>query len=661
MGIVKEIVELTHHTDHLSLDPSLVPADSRLASEFSPPVSTHLGRIYKTLKEPAKFDFLRDVQHESQDVDATRQGPADPLASLDTFAAYMSSTASSAARPAKRQELSSPIADYFISSSHNTYLTGNQLYSDAAASAYANVLLTGCRCVEIDIWDGGSSDDDGEDDTSSSSSDDSSPDEKKVARRKKQDNPKKEKPSRMKSVSSRLGGLLGHKSPHHAESAPKETGVAAGTAMPVPPRPEPKVLHGHTLTKEVTFRDVCHVIRDNAFVTSDLPVIVSLEVHASLEQQAMMVEIMEETWKGMLVEVTPEIAATNSLPPPEALKRKILIKVKYVAPTSQGEADDMEDDRTDELEPSSHQQPSQGVSNSLATTGDPSAPPAKKPSKILHALSRLAVFTKGFHFSHFTQPEAKVPGHVFSLSESAARAAYAKERDALFEHNRHHFMRVYPYGLRVTSSNYDPTPFWRCGAQIVALNWQYLDKGMMLNHAMFDGEQGWVLKPQGYRGSDPPGGGNIIRSHLELTIEVLAGQAIPLPPGDTKEKGFHPYVSCLLHIETPPEEESGSANADDSTDSDETSYKRTIKSDYGSNPDFGGQKLEFPKLSGIIEEFTFVRFKVKDDEFGRDSMAAWACIKLNRLQAGYRLIHLLDCSGRASGGVLLVHITKDIS
>lgn len=204
--------------------------------------------------------------------------------------------------------------------------------------------------------------------------------------------------------------------------------------------------------------------------------------------------------------------------------------------------------------------------------------------------------------------EAKVPGHVFSLSENAARAAYVKERDALFEHNRHEFMRVYPYGLRVTSSNYDPTAFWRCGAQIVALNWQNLDKGMMLNHAMFDGEQGWVLKPQGYRGSDPPGGVNIVRCQLDLTIEVLAGQGISLPPGDTKEKGFHPYVSCSLHIETPPDEESGSANADDSTDSDKTSYKRTTKSDSGSNPDFGGQKLQFPTLSGIIEELTFVRY-----------------------------------------------------
>ena len=37
-------------------------------------------------------------------------------------------------------------------------------------------------------------------------------------------------------------------------------------------------------------------------------------------------------------------------------------------------------------------------------------------------------------------------------------------------HHQSQIGRVYPGGMRVTSSNYDPFPFWEAGMQMVALN-----------------------------------------------------------------------------------------------------------------------------------------------------------------------------------------------
>jgi Phosphatidylinositol-specific phospholipase C, X domain len=41
----------------------------------------------------------------------------------------------------------------------------------------------------------------------------------------------------------------------------------------------------------ITFRNVCKTIAQYAFDTSDLPVIISLEVHCSIEQQKKMVDV----------------------------------------------------------------------------------------------------------------------------------------------------------------------------------------------------------------------------------------------------------------------------------------------------------------------------------------------------------------------------------
>ncbi|KAJ5930609.1 hypothetical protein N7466_006102 [Penicillium verhagenii] len=622
---MQKVDSLVERARHLSLHSS---AETPLDALHST-VDTHLEKIYKefSAQKITKDDFFNHIQ---QDASSSEVDVLDPLTSLDAFRAYMKDPASGALGQAKELDASAPISDYYVSSSHNTYLTGNQLYSDSAASAYTSVLLHGCRSVEIDVWDGEPEEADANGDASSDSSDN---EEKKSTLTSRL---KETIKSKIDSEEKAAKGLLHRKRSKAAQAS--TNGEGKTTTVPG----EPRVLHGHTLTKGTPFREICHAIRDAAFVNSDLPVIISFEVHACLEQQQMMVDIVKEAWKGLLV--TASDVDADKLPTLAELKGKILIKTKST-PLPRA-------DLKAELEEAS--EPSDEASDPSTDTQQKPV----KPSKVLDALAQLAVYTRAYHFSHFDQPEAKVPCHVFSLSEKAAREAHANYRDALFEHNRCSLMRIYPYALRVTSSNLDPAFHWRRGAQLVALNWQSLDKGMMLNHAMFAGTQGWALKPSGYRSSEGPAD-SIRRTTLSLKIEVFAAQDLALPPNHS-ERGFRPYVVCQVHVEEP--EGPVAADRDDaSDDTDKSSYRRQTKTASGRNPDFDAHVLDFPAVVGVVEELSFVRFKIKDDEIGRDALAAWACIRLDQLREGYRFIHLQDSTGRNAGGVLLVRITKQVS
>lgn len=129
--------------------------------------------------------------------------------------------------------------------------------------------MRGCRCIEVDVWDG----------DSPSSSEAEGPAEPRKTDREvnKLSSKLKEKLNRLRSKS------------HSAQDEP-ESPVSHEEQMPQPwrtnsGRDEPVIYHGYTATREMPFRRMCEAVRDYAFRATDLPLIVSLEVHCSPGQQ----------------------------------------------------------------------------------------------------------------------------------------------------------------------------------------------------------------------------------------------------------------------------------------------------------------------------------------------------------------------------------------
>lgn len=256
--------------------------------------------------------------------------------------------------------------------------------------------MRGCRSVEIDVWDGEpdspvSSDAEGGSSSSSDSDDENGTSlgtKLKSKIRSKTDKSKTDSKGMSRSVSAKLGDALRRKS----NNGPSDATAKATSPTQTLVKGEPRVLHGHTLTKGTTFREICYAIRDSAFVASDLPVVVSLEVHACLEQQQMMVDIIHEAWGNLLVTLPPN-TEPEKLPILADLKRKILIKAKS-APLRDADAVGEE-----EVSP----QPSK----ESPVQEQPQKP--AKPSKVHEGLAKLAVYTRAYHFSRFDQPGIPSP------------------------------------------------------------------------------------------------------------------------------------------------------------------------------------------------------------------------------------------------------------
>ncbi|XP_047577008.1 1-phosphatidylinositol 4,5-bisphosphate phosphodiesterase delta-4 [Lutra lutra] len=113
-------------------------------------------------------DFLQEEQKEGERASdlalelIDRYEPSDSgklrhVLSMDGFLNYLCSKDGDIFNPTclpVYQDMTQPLNHYYINSSHNTYLVGDQLYGQSSVEGYIRALKRGCRCVEVDIWDG---------------------------------------------------------------------------------------------------------------------------------------------------------------------------------------------------------------------------------------------------------------------------------------------------------------------------------------------------------------------------------------------------------------------------------------------------------------------------------------------------------------------------
>ncbi|MGH0179961.1 UNVERIFIED_CONTAM: hypothetical protein FKN15_010536 [Acipenser sinensis] len=118
---------------------NLKQRDSRLNEVLYPPLKKDQVRQLIEKYEPNKNFMERDQ------------------ISVEGFSCYLGGDENCIVPPEKLDncdDMTQPLSHYFINSSHNTYLTAGQLTGLSSVEMYRQVLLTGCRCIELDCWKG---------------------------------------------------------------------------------------------------------------------------------------------------------------------------------------------------------------------------------------------------------------------------------------------------------------------------------------------------------------------------------------------------------------------------------------------------------------------------------------------------------------------------
>nr|XP_021122262.1 1-phosphatidylinositol 4,5-bisphosphate phosphodiesterase eta-2 isoform X2 [Anas platyrhynchos] len=577
---------------------------------------------------------------------------------IDGFTNYMRSPSGDIFNPEHyqvNQDMSYPLSHYFITSSHNTYLMGDQLMSQSRVDMYAWVLQSGCRCVEVDCWDGP----DGEPivhhgytltskilfkdvietinkyafikneypvilsienhcsviqqkkmaqylteilgdklDLSSVHSDDS---------------------TRLPSPESLKGKILvkGKKLPANI-SDDAEEGEVSDEDSADEIDDDCKLMNGDASTNRKRVENIAKKkldslikeskIRDcedpNNFTVTTLPSSGKAGQKSDIKKN----KLEDDAESGE--DFSTNKRHSRTLMGSFSKRKKKGSKLKKATSLEEGE-DDMD---------------SQGnvARGSVHCTR---INRQKKTMKLSRALSDLVKYTKSVGI-HDVETEISSSWQVSSFSETKAHQILQQKPAQYLRFNQHQLSRIYPSSYRVDSSNYNPQPFWNAGCQLVALNYQSEGRMLQLNRAKFsaNGNCGYVLKPncmcQGVfnPNSEDPLPGQLKK---QLVLRIISGQQLPKPKdsmlGDRGEI-IDPFVEVEV-IGLPV---------------DCFKEQTRVVDDNGFNP-MWEETLVFTLH---MPEIALIRFLVWDhDPIGRDFIGQ-RTIAFSSMMPGYRHVYL---------------------
>nr|XP_002196555.4 1-phosphatidylinositol 4,5-bisphosphate phosphodiesterase zeta-1 isoform X1 [Taeniopygia guttata] len=413
--------------------------------------------------------------------------------SFEGFIRYMNSEECSIFKSQHKsvyQDMTQPLCDYFISSSHNTYLIADQLMGPSHLWGYTSALLKGCRCLEIDCWDGNNN-------------------EPIVYH----------------------GHTLTSKIPFRSVIRVIDKYAFMSSAYPLV-----LSLENHCSPKQQEVMAEClkTILGDKLLST---PIGGEVDMTRLPSPEALKFKVLVKNKKVGTLEQSLLRMGDDYRGEAEELS------------DSDFQSDDEDTDDTLPLHRTRSPAKRKGDRKSSIP---PQKKPKVKRTKIAIVLSDLVVYTKSQKFVSFEHSQQHQQCYENnSIGESQARKLAKISAKEFISHTTRFITRIYPKGTRMSSSNYNPVEFWNVGCQMVALNFQTPGTQMELQDGKFldNGGCGYVLKPAFLRDRNTtftPRNVGAYSKPMSLSIRLISGHQLP-PSAMSKTNKADPLVQIEIY------------------------------------------------------------------------------------------------------------------